>query len=44
MIPKAAQGLGRLASTKQVVHIADILSEPPEARGGMANLPALGRY
>ena len=38
VIPKAAQGLGRLASTKQVVHIADILSEPPEARGGLAQL------
>ena len=38
VIPKAAQGLGRLASTKQVVHIANILSEPPEARGGLAQL------
>ena len=35
IVPKAAQGLGRLASTKQVVHIADSLSEPPEARGGL---------
>jgi GAF domain-containing protein len=31
IIPKAAQGLGRLATTKQVVHIADSLSEPREA-------------
>ncbi len=40
IIPKAAQGLGRLATTKQVVHIADSLSEPPEARGGLAQLAA----
>ena len=40
IIPKAAQGLGRLASTKQVVHIADSLSEPPEARGGLTQLAA----
>ena len=40
IVPKAAQGLGRLASTKQVVHIADSLSEPPEARGGLAQLAA----
>src|SRR5262249_32448812 len=31
VVPNPAQGLGRLVSTKQVVHIADILSEPPEA-------------
>jgi GAF domain-containing protein len=30
--------LGRLLRTKQVVHIADIFSEPPEARGGLAEL------
>jgi GAF domain-containing protein len=36
--PKPAQGLGRLLKTKQVVHIADIFSEPPEARGGLAEL------
>ena len=40
IVPKAAQGLGRLASTKQVVHIADSLSEPPEARGGLTQLAA----
>ena len=40
IVPKAAQGLGRLATTKQVVHIADSLSEPPEARGGLAQLAA----
>ena len=40
IIPKAAQGLGRLATTKQVVHIADSLSEPPEARGGLTQLAA----
>ena len=40
IIPKAAQGLGRLASTKQVIHIADSLSEPPEARGGLTQLAA----
>jgi GAF domain-containing protein len=28
VIPKPAQGLGRLLRTKQVVHIADIFSEP----------------
>src|SRR5262249_1563514 len=38
VVPKPAQGLGRLVSTKQVVHIADILSEPPEARGGLSKL------
>ena len=38
VIPKPAQGLGRLLRTKQVVHIADIFSEPPEARGGLAEL------
>jgi GAF domain-containing protein len=36
--PKPAQGLGRLLRTKQVVHIADIFSEPAEARGGLAEL------
>ena len=40
IIPKAAQGLGRLATTKQVVHIADSLSEPPEARGRLTQLAA----
>jgi two-component system NtrC family sensor kinase len=34
--PNPAQGLGRLATTKQVVHIPDIMSEPPQARGSLA--------
>jgi GAF domain-containing protein len=38
VVPKPTQGLGRLVRTKQVVHIADILSEPPEARGGLSQL------
>ena len=36
--PNPAHGLGRLASTKQVVHVTDITLEPPEARGGLALL------
>jgi GAF domain-containing protein len=36
--PNPAHGLGRLASTKQVVHVTDIMLEPPEARGGLALL------
>ena len=31
--PNPAQSLGRLASTKQLVHIPDIMSEPSQARG-----------
>jgi GAF domain-containing protein len=38
VVPKPAQGLGRLAATKRVVHISDIFSEPPEARGGLAEV------
>jgi len=30
--------LGRLAKTKQIVHITDILAEQPEARGRFADL------
>jgi len=30
--------LGRLAKTKQIVHITDILAEQPEARGRLADL------
>jgi GAF domain-containing protein len=36
--PNPAHGLGRLASTKQVVHVTDIMLEPLEARGGLALL------
>ena len=36
--PNPAQSLGRLASTKQLVHIPDILSEPSQARGDLALL------
>ena len=38
VMPNPAHGLGRLASTKQVVHVTDIMLEPPEARGGLALL------
>ena len=38
VIPHATQGLGRLAKTKQTVHITDILAEPAEARGRLADL------
>ena len=38
VIPHPTQGLGRLAKTKQIVHITDILAEQPEARGRFADL------
>ena len=38
VIPHPTQGLGRLAKTKQTVHITDILAEPAEARGRLADL------
>jgi GAF domain-containing protein len=38
VMPNRAHGLGRLASTKRVVHVTDIMLEPPEARGGLALL------
>jgi class 3 adenylate cyclase/putative methionine-R-sulfoxide reductase with GAF domain len=38
VIPLPAQGLGRLASTRQVVHIANIMAEPEQARGRLADL------
>jgi len=38
VIPHPAQGLGRLVKTKQIVHITDILAEPAEARGRLADL------
>jgi GAF domain-containing protein len=39
-VPNLAHPLGRLADTKQVLHVADIMSEPPEARGGLARAGA----
>jgi GAF domain-containing protein len=36
--PPPQHSLGRLANTKQVVHIADTLAEPPTARGRLADL------
>src|SRR5262249_45645565 len=36
--PPPDTALGRVASTKQVVHVADILAEPESARGGLAEL------
>ena len=33
--PNPAQSLGRLASTKRLVHIPDIMSEPSQARGDL---------
>ena len=30
--------LGRVARTKQTIHVADILAEPEDARGGLATL------
>ena len=38
IVPRPAQGLGRLVNTKQIVHIRDILLEPEEARGRLADL------
>ena len=38
VIPHPAQGLGRLAKTKQIVHITDITAEPAQARGRLADL------
>ena len=38
VMPNPAQSLGRLASTKQLVHIPDIMSEPSHARGDLALL------
>jgi GAF domain-containing protein len=38
VVPAPAQGLGRLIRTKKIVHIRDILAEPPEARGRLADL------
>ena len=39
-VPNPAHPLGRLVNTKQVLHVADILSEPPQARGGLARAGA----
>ncbi len=36
--PYPAQALGRLASTKKVVHIPDAMAEPEPARGGLSRL------
>ena len=36
--PHSAQALGRLASTKKVVHIPDVTAEPEPARGGLSRL------
>jgi GAF domain-containing protein len=36
--PGPEHPLGRLARTKQIIHVADILAEPEEARGGLATL------
>ena len=35
--PGPEHPLGRLARTKQTIHVADILAEPEDARGGLAN-------
>ena len=37
-VPLPEGGLGRLAITKQVVHIADYLALPPQARGRLGDL------
>src|SRR5262245_31355172 len=36
--PGPEHPLGRLARTKQTIHVADILAEPQDARGGLATL------
>src|SRR5262245_58705791 len=36
--PHPEAPLGRLARTKQVVHVEDVLAQPEHARGGLANL------
>jgi GAF domain-containing protein len=36
--PGPGHPLGRLARTKQTIHVADILAEPEDARGGLATL------
>src|SRR5262245_35264068 len=36
--PGPGHPLGRLACTKQTIHVADILAEPEDARGGLATL------
>src|SRR5215471_2328981 len=36
--PGPGHPLGRLARTKQIIHVADILAEPEDARGGLATL------
>ena len=37
-VPRPGGGLGRLARTKQVVHIADYSALPPQARGRLGDL------
>src|SRR5262249_2748693 len=36
--PGPEHPLGRVARTKQTIHVADILAEPEDARGGLATL------
>src|SRR5262249_20843115 len=36
--PGPGHPLGHLATTKQTIHVADILAEPEDARGGLATL------
>src|SRR5262249_17996145 len=36
--PHPEAPLGRLARTKRVVHVEDVLAQPEHARGGLANL------
>jgi GAF domain-containing protein len=38
LVPPPEQPLGRIAITKQVIHIADYLAQPPQARGSLADL------
>jgi len=38
IIPTPEQALGRIAITKQVIHIADYSAQPPQARGRLADL------
>ena len=42
--PGPEHPLGRLARTKQTIHVADILAEPEDARGGLATLLAREPY
>ena len=42
--PGPEHPLGRLARTKQTIHVADILAEPEHARGGLATLLAREPY